>query len=209
MKRIYSIGCWSAFAAFLSTVAYVFAQALQVARAITFPIDEILIYGTSLCIVIPFLLTMLALHHTTVAGRKFFTHTALIFAVMYAIFVTANYVVQLATVIPLKMRGASAGILEQTPHSLFWDFDALGYIFMGLSCLAAVGAFEKRGFQKRVRTALLANVCVTPLISIVYFYPVYSEKLLVVGCAWGIMAPFFMFMLFLYFKRQRDVSMNK
>lgn len=41
--------------------------------------------------------------------------------------------VQLATVIPAKLGGTSEAIriLEQTPHSLFWNFDALGYISMG------------------------------------------------------------------------------
>jgi hypothetical protein len=203
MRTIYTTGYWSAIVAFSATLAYCIVQILQVVRVITFPADEILIYGTSLCIVIPFLLTMLTLHHTSAPEKRFWTHAALIFSVIYAIFVTANYVVQLATVVPLKMRGFTAGILEQTPHSLFWDFDALGYIFMGMACLAAVPAFEKKGFQKWVRISLLANVCVTPLISIVYFYPVYSEKLLAFGYAWGITAPLFMLMLALHFKKQR------
>jgi hypothetical protein len=34
------------------------------------------------------------------------------------------------------IRFLSAGrILDQTPHSLFWDIDELGYIFMGLATL--------------------------------------------------------------------------
>jgi hypothetical protein len=206
MYRISTIGSWTALTAFIATVSYVVVQVLQVRGIIVFPADEILIYGTSLCIVIPFVLTMLALHYTTQPQRKFWTHAALISAVIYAIFVTANYVVQLATVVPLKMRGSPGGVLEQTPHSLFWDFDALGYIFMGLCCLAASAAFEKRGFEKWVRISLLANGCVTPLIAIVYFYPVYSEKLLMLGFAWGITAPLFMLMLCLHFKRLHHFS---
>jgi hypothetical protein len=31
---------------------------------------------------------------------------------------------------------------KQTVHSLFWDFDAIGYIFMGLATLAAIPIFE-------------------------------------------------------------------
>ncbi len=43
----------------------------------------------------------------------------LVFTIVYAIFVTANYVVQLTTVIPAKLEGALEAIrvLEQTPHS--------------------------------------------------------------------------------------------
>ena len=70
-----------------------------------FPFDEILIFATSLCIVVPFVLEMLALHYTRPAELRFWTHAALIFTTMYAVFGTANYVVQLATVIPAKLRG--------------------------------------------------------------------------------------------------------
>src|SRR5687768_5508137 len=130
-KTIYKIGFWSGLIAFLSTLAYVIVQLLQISRILKYPMDEILIYGTSLCIVIPFVLEILALHYVTPEKKKFWSHGALIFSVIYAVFATANYVVQLATVIPMKLKGASdeIRILEQTPHSLFWNFDALGYIF--------------------------------------------------------------------------------
>ncbi len=110
---------------------------MQVAGMLRFPADEILIYETSLCIVVPFILEMLAFHHMTPSGKQFWTHASLIFTIIYAVFVSANYVVQLATVIPAKLSGASETIrvLEQNPHSMFWDYDAVGYIAMGLACL--------------------------------------------------------------------------
>jgi len=147
---------------------------------------------------------MLALHYVTTDEKKFWSHAALIFTTLYAVFVTANYVVQLATVIPMKLKGATEEIhiLEQTPHSLFWDFDALGYIFMGLATLIAIPIFEKNGFQKWVRISFIANALVTPLIAIVYFYPVYSEKLLVLGFPWGITAPLSMLLLAIMFKKE-------
>jgi hypothetical protein len=202
-NKIFKIGYWSGIIAFSATVAFVIVQLLQLARIFIFPLDEILIYSTSLCIVIPFLLELLALHYVTPAEKKYWSHAALVFAILYAVFVTANYVVQLATVIPMKLRGAAGEIhiLEQTPHSLFWDFDALGYIFMGLATLAALPVFEKQGFQKKVRISFLANALVTPLIAIVYFYPVFSERLLLLGFPWAITAPWFMLMLAIMFKK--------
>lgn len=201
-KTIYKIGFWSGLIAFFATVAFVIVQLLQLIRVFTFPMDEVLIYGTSLCIVIPFVLAILALHYTTPDEKKFWSHGALIFAVLYAVFVTANYVVQLATVIPLKLKGAvdEIRILEQTPHSMFWNFDALGYIFMGLATLIAVPVFEKLGFQKWVRISFLANALTTPLISIVYFYPEFSENVLLIGIPWAITAPLSMLMLVVMFK---------
>jgi len=202
MKKVQIAGYWSGLTAFFFTISYGIVQLLQVQHVFTFPVDEILIYGTSLCIVIPFIIEMLALHYTTSADKKFWTHAAVIFTTIYAVFVIANYVVQLATVIPMKLNGrvGEISILEQTPHSMFWNFDAIGYIFMGIAMLFAVPALEKRGRQKYARVALLANGLVTPLISIVYFYPYYSERLLVLGYAWAITAPLAMLMLALSFK---------
>ena len=175
-KTIHTVGFCSGLSAFGATVVYCLVQLLQVAGMIGFPLDERLIYGASLCIVVPFVLVMLALHYITPQEKKIWSHAALVFTTLYAMFVTANYVVQLATVIPMKLKGLSAGLLEQTPHSLFWDFDAIGYLFMGLACLAAAPVFKKDGFQKWVRLSFLANAAVTPLISVVYFYPIYSEN---------------------------------
>ena len=201
--RICKIGFWSGLVAFSATVAYSIVQVLQVVRVLSFPLDEILIYGTSLCIVVPFVLEILAFHYVTPVEKKFWSHAALICSVIYAIFVTANYVVQLATVIPAKIKGNSSHIqvLEQTPHSMFWNFDALGYIFMGLAMLVAIPAFEKHGFQRWVRISFLANALVTPLITVVYFYPEYSERLLILGYPWAITAPLSMLLLAVMFKK--------
>jgi hypothetical protein len=202
-RAINNTGFWTAIIAFSATLAYCIIQFLQLKGVLTYPTDEILIYGTSLCIVIPFLIAILALHYTSPESKKFWSHAALIFAKLYAVFVTANYVVQLATVIPQTMQGKpdQVRILQQLPHSMFWDFDALGYIFMGLACFAAIPVFEKKGSGKWVRRSLLANAAVTPLISIVYFYPAYSYKLLILGIPWAVTAPLFMLMLALWFRK--------
>jgi hypothetical protein len=201
-QKINNIGYWSALLAFIFAIGYVLFQLLQLVRLIHFPYDEITIYGSSQGIVIPFVMAMLALYYAAPPEKQIWSHAALIFTIMYAVFVTANYVVQLATVVPAKINDtiAEVKLLEQTPHSLFWDFDALGYILMGIAMLFALPVFEKTGFQKWVRLAFLANGLMTPFISIVYFYPVYSEKLLILGMPWGITAPLAMLMLALYFR---------
>lgn len=201
---IYKFGFWSGIIAFTATVAYCIVQLLQLYDVVTYPTDERLIYGTSLCIVIPFVIEILALHYATPESKKFWTHAALIFTILYAAFVTANYVVQLATVIPNTLKGLlnEVRILQQTPHSLFWDFDGLGHIFMGLATLVAIPAFEKKGFQKWVRMSFIANAAVTPLISMVYFYPTYSYNLLLLGFPWAVTAPLFMLLLALNFRKE-------
>jgi heme/copper-type cytochrome/quinol oxidase subunit 4 len=204
-RTISEVGYWSGLAAFAATAGYDVVQVLQIAGVLRFPLDEILIYGTSLCIVVPFILEMLAFHHLTARDKQFWTHASLIFTSIYAVFVSANYVVQLATVLPAKLAGTTAAIrlLEQTPHSMFWDFDAVGYVSMGLATLVAVPALGSVGFERWVRLSLMAHALATPLISVVYFYPRYSAKLLVLGLPWAITAPLFMLMLAMMLRRRQ------
>ena len=203
-NNLYKIGFRAGMLAFASNLAFVFVQTLQLLGYLHYPYDEIFIYGFSLCIVIPFLIEMLALYYITPADKKIWSHAALIFTVIYSVFVTANYVVQLGTVIPMTLQGNSdqIKILIQTPHSLFWDFDAIGYISMGIATLFAVPVFDKSGFQKWVRYSFIANFLVTPLIAVVYFYPVFSEKLLLLGIPWAVTAPLAMLLLALMFKKE-------
>ena len=198
------IGFLSGVIACCATLAFCIVQTLQLYDVLKFPTDEQLIYGTSLCIVSPFILEILALHYVTQDDKKFCTHAALIFTVLYAGFVTGNYVVQLATVIPNTMKGSlnEVRILQQTPHSLFWNFDALGYIFMGLANAAAVPAFSSRGFERWVKISFIANAAVTPLISIVYFYPTYTPKILILGFPWAVTAPISMLLLAIFFRKK-------
>lgn len=204
------VGYWSGLTAAAATLAFVVVQLMQVAGALRFPADEILIYATSLCIVVPFVLAMLALHHLTPRDKRFWSHAASVFTIVYAVFVTANYVVQLATVIPAKLEGAAEPLrlLDQTPHSLFWNFDAIGYIAMGLAALLAVPVFERTGFEKRVRRAFLAHALVTPLIAIVYFYPTFSERLLLLAFPWAITAPLFMLLLAMLLRKRGTKSIQ-
>jgi len=205
-ERICKAGFRFGIAAFTANAAFVLVQTLQLLRILHYPWDEILIYGFSLCIVIPFLMEMLALHHVTPHDKKYWSHAALLFTLIYAVFVSANYVVQLATVIPMTLRGASdqISLLIQTPHSLFWNFDAIGYISMGFATLFALPVFEKKGFQKWVRISFLANALVTPLIAFVYFYPDFSERILLLAIPWTITAPLAMLFLALMFKESLD-----
>ena len=103
-STVATIGFWAGLFAVAATISYSVVQIMQLAGILTYPMDEQLIYGTSLCIVIPLLIEMLALHHTTPGRNRFWSHTALTFATLYAVFVTANYVVQLVTVIPMTMK---------------------------------------------------------------------------------------------------------
>jgi hypothetical protein len=77
---------------------------------------------------------------------------------------------------------------------------------MGLATLFAVPAVGKVGFERWVRLSLIANALVTPLISVVYFYPTYSTRLLFLGFPWAITAPLFTLMVAIMLRRRQTAD---
>jgi hypothetical protein len=59
--------------------------------------------------------------------------------------------------------------------------------------------------ERRARVARIAHVAATVLAGVVYFYPTYSQTLLLVGFPWGVTAPLFMVLLGLAL-RARDTQ---
>lgn len=208
MPTLGRVGFRAGLAAATATIAYDVAQILQLVGILHFPLDEILIFGTSLCIVVPFVLEMLVLHYSRTGDKQFWTHAGLIFTTMYAVFGSANYVIQLTTVIPAKLRGSadSIRVLEQTPHSLLWDFDAMAYIAMGFTALVIIPALGRDGAERRARIACGLHVAATVLSGVVYFHSTYSNKLLLLGFPWGVTAPLFMLFVAIALPRQAQAA---
>ncbi len=202
MKRqIARLGFYASVTAFLAAAGYGVVQLLQLTGAVVYPLDDILIYSFSLAIAPPFLIAMLALHYLMPNEQKFWSHAALLFAVMYNVYVLLMYTVQLASVIPLSLKNPTETILTVRPHSFFWTIDALGYICMSLSTLFAAFLFKKDSPQRWLRRFLMANGMVIPFISFAYFYPHFSTRVLLVGAPWIITAPGSIFLLAIFFRK--------
>lgn len=201
---LYKTGYISGIVAFGATLAFVIAQALQLLGILQYPLDEIAIYAASLLITFPLLLTTLALHYIVPEEVRIWSHAALLFTLAYIMFVGTNYIAQLAVVIPatLSGNGEAVAVLSQTPHSLFWFMDGEGYIAMGIAAFFAHMSLHKAGFEGRVRTLLLLHSLTTPLILVVYCYPEYSPRLLLLALPWAITAPAFMLALAILFRRK-------
>ena len=202
--RLESVGFWAALIAFLAAASYDVCQVLEVQGVFPLPWGGVAIYLTSLVIAVPFAVAVLTLHYLTPIEHRFWSGAALMFAIMYATFATLNYVVQLTVTIPFE---GSNTILNESPHTLFWTIDALAYILLGISMLFAYRLFWRPGIERWARGFFLANAAVTPLICVVYFYPVYTNSLLWIGSPWGITAPGAVLTLALYFHvRLRPVT---
>ncbi len=210
-RLLYRVGFWAAVVAFGGAVGYMLSAFLQIFGVVNDLHDAIIAFGASLLMPVPFLLAMLVLHYTVAEEQRFWTHAAVAFAGIYTTYNTLNYVVQLATVIPKgytwnfdNQQGTQGplSLLNQTPHSLFWDVDALSYIFLSLSTLIAAPIFAPRGPERWVRRFFLANGLIIPLFSIVYFWPGYSVPQLLFSLLWGITVPGSLLVLARFFRRK-------
>ena len=201
MDSVARLGFWSAFATLITAGGYGVVQLLQVIGALAFPWDEILIFGFSMLIPVPFVLSMVAFHYTVPREKRVWTHAAIALAVMYATLVTIVYPTQLAVVIPAKLAGAARDVqpLLVNQGTFMWVIDGAGYVLMGLSTLFAAGALMGDRSNRWLRRFLVANGLLDPIIVAIYVFP----SLLLVGSLWLITAPGSMLLLATYFNNTR------
>lgn len=213
--QVLRTGYWASLVALLGAVGYFLSALLQVLGLLNDMHDSVLAYAASLLMPAPFLVAMLALHAVTPLERRFWSMAGVAFAVVYTTYNTLNYVVQLATVLPggytwnLDNHAGTQGplmLLNQTPHSLFWDIDGLGYIFLNIALLFTVPLFARSGLEHRVRGIFIANAAITPLFAITYFAPGYSVPILMLGgIPWAITVPASLIVLALFFRHRMKI----
>jgi hypothetical protein len=211
-RQVLRVGFWASLLALMGALGYILSALLQVLGVLDDFQDAVLAFGSSLLMPAPFLLAMLALHATAPPNRRFWSLAAIAFAVVYTTYNTLNYAVQLLTVLPagytwsLANQAGTQGpltLLNQTPHSLFWDIDGLGYIFLNLATLFAAPLFARVGQERWIRRAFLVNALITPLFAITYFAPGYSVPVLLLGgLPWSIAVPTCLLLLALHFRRR-------
>jgi len=202
-KAAPSLGFFSSIASLIAAVGYGVTQSMQVFGILNYPLADILIYGFSLCISVPFLIAMIALHDTVDSQQRLWMRGALLFGVIYVTYVALMYTVQLSVVIPRSMVKPATDVLGVSPQTLFWVIDGLGYIAMGISTLFAAFALPRSGAGLWAHRFLLSNGIITPIIAFIYFYPHFSVGVLLLGLPWLITAPGSLLTLAIYFQAIR------
>jgi hypothetical protein len=200
MYSVARLGSWSALVTFAAAAGYGVVQIGQVVGALSFPWDETTIFGFSMLIPVPFVLSLVALHHSVPEEKRIWTHAAIVLGVMYATLVTIVYPTQLAVVVPAKLAGDAADVrmLLVSQGTFMWVIDGAGYLLMGLATLFAAGAFAGDPSNRWLRWFLIANGLLDPIIVAIYIFP----SLLLVGSLWIITAPGSMILLAAYFKKR-------
>lgn len=201
MRDVSRLGAWAATSAFAAAAGYGVVQLAQLAGVLVFPWDEITIFGFSILIPLPFVLALVALHHSVPEQKRVWTHASIALAIVYATLVALVYPTQLAVVIPAKLAGRAAGLemLLVSEGTFMWVVDGAGYLSMGLATLLAAGALAGDDSARWLRRFLIANGLLDPLIFAIYVLP----SLLVAGSLWLVTAPGSMLLLAAYFRRQR------
>lgn len=207
MGNRYWLGFWAALAACTASSGYGVVQAMQVFGALKFPLDEILIFGFSICIATPFVIAMVAFHHSIPNAKRVWTHAAVALAGMYATLVSLVYMTELFVAVPARIRGMAESVAAITlsPHSFFWAVDALGYVFMSLAALLAAGALAWRGLQGWLKLLFVLHGLQAPIIILILCRP----ELLLWGSGWIVTGPGATLLMAVHFFRAKHISRHE
>ena len=195
------LGFWSAALAASASVVFLVASVPVLLGAVAPPWDNVLTLVPSLLLAPALLALLVCVHNTAPSDKKVWSHLAVAFAAVYAALVSVVYVLELAVVEPLIMRGdaARAGLLTIEPGGVLNAIDGLGYAFLGLALLSAAPVFAGRGLDRLIRWLLLANGAAVVPILLTYF--VDRAFLVIAGLLWGIAIPTVSVLLAIWFRR--------
>ena len=195
------LGFWSAVVAASASLVFLVASAPVLVGAVAPPWDNVLTLVPSLVLAPALLALLVCVHDTAPSDRKVWSHLAVAFAGVYTALVSVVYVVELAVVEPLIVRGeaARAGLLTIEPGGVLNAIDGLGYAFLGLALLFAAPVFGRGGLDRLIRWLLFANgVAIVPIL-LTYF--VDRAFLLIAGPLWGLAVPALAVLLGVSFRR--------
>jgi hypothetical protein len=199
------LGFWSALVALVAAVLYSLAQIVSppLIPLLAFPWSDVLIIAPSLVIPLALVVALHCLDARTTGERSVWSRTAVSFATMYGVLVGAVYIVQLAAVIPARIRGHGADVAV-VALSAPWvqAVDALGYGLMSVAFLCAARAVSPHGPGRAARWAFLAHGLLAPFVVL----PLWLPPFLAVGALWFVTGPAALFCLMRLFQHDRAAS---
>lgn len=133
--------------------------------AATFKQIELLTVIPSLLLAISYVILVVTVNEDASQERKYWSHLAIAFGIMYATICSANYFIQLVTVAPSINAGELEGLgmlAAGYSNSIFFALMA-SYFFMCLSTFFLAEAFEKEKENRVIRFSLKATGLTIPL----------------------------------------------
>jgi len=109
-------------------------------------------------------------------------------------------------VLPADESVSGINYLRVTPNSFFWTLDALAYLFMGLTALFFLPTLKHIKSVRYLLYVTAAHVVMTVVSMVVYFYPHFSNNLLLIGSPWLLTACGMCIGMSVYFRREKLFS---
>lgn len=134
----------------------------------------------AILLMVAFIVLMVCVHQAAPRGREVWSQIALIFGMLSAGLLAADYYVQYAVVQPSLLRGEHEGlaILSQyNPHGIFIAVEDIGYLLMGTSLLFVARVFVGSTWNARILRRLFAAAGVLTVVGWVAYYAVYGTNL--------------------------------
>jgi len=191
------VGFWSAVFATVFSIAYDVGQIAEWlgwlgsqggAESSSTTLGLVVLLTPSLFLAPAFLILIVSVLQLASLDRKIWGHTAVVFAVSYAVLVSTVYFVQLTLVAPRLAAGRTAGIepfLFIPFDSFLYSVDILGYSFMSAATLFAACVFTGGGIERTVRLFLTVNGLLLPFIAL----QIYSHSLIWIAALWAVTFP--------------------
>ncbi|MBN2321805.1 MAG: hypothetical protein JXR49_22190 [Acidobacteria bacterium] len=204
-----SVGFWSAVLATIFSLMYDIGQIAEWIGLMgsgggpenaSTPLGIVVLLTPSLFLGASFLLLIVSIHYLSSPDRKIWSHSAVVFATIYAALISINYYVQLAWVMPRLAAGRIQGIeaFLFTPFDSFlYAVDILGYSFMSLSTLFVARAFTGKGLERIVRLFLTANGLLLPFLAL----QMYFHWMIWIAALWAVTFPGSTWSLAVLFRR--------
>ena len=169
------------------------------------PFGLVILLTPSLFLGSSFLVLIVSIHQLSSPDRKIWSHTAVVFATVYAVLISINYYVQLAWVMPRLAAGRTQGIelFLFTPFDSFlYSVDILGYSFMSVATFFAARVFTGKGVERVARVFLTANGLLLPFIALQMYY----HSLIWIAALWAVTFPGSTWSLAMLFRRAATIA---
>jgi hypothetical protein len=173
------------------------------AYARSFSLLQMLNLVPSLPLAAAFVVMMVSLHYYVPDEKKIWTMVGLMFAVIYAVMASINYLIQFIVVAPALLEGQTEGLAlfaGANPNSLFLAL-ANAYAYQSLGLLFAAWGLGQTGLEKWTRWLFVAVGVTTPLQFAGTLGLLPMAVTAAAGLVWSLGVPAAAFLLAVIFKR--------
>lgn len=203
------VGFWSAVLATVFSITYILGQLAEWLGLLgsqggpessSTPLGLVVLLTPSFFLGSSFLVLIVSIHQLTPPDKRIWSHTAVVFATMYAALISIVYFVQLTLIAPRLAQGQIEGVeafLFVPFNSFLYAVDILGYSFMGVATLFAAQVFTRSGLHRVVRLFLTANGVLFPFTAL----QMYFHSLIWIASLWAVSFPGLTLTLAIFFQR--------